>query len=124
MLEGFGRYDTSQATSSLYMIMTACAILAGPFVIPVVLVLDTCAFARQVLVCCQKLAKLFGIRWLRPGFIVAFSVHRRLRKVHYLGFDWVDLEMYEGMHNLVAAVLQSLPTVVFELHHFLSWEQA
>ena len=29
-----------------------------------------------------------------------------------LGLSWVDLEHYESMHNLIAAVFQSLPTVI------------
>ena len=102
----------SEVAYGIHIIMFACSIIGGPFMIPIVLVLDTCAFVRQVLVCCERLAKLLGLHWVRPGFIVAFSIHRWLRKFHYLGFDWVNLEKYEGMHNLVAAVLQSLPTVI------------
>ncbi len=30
----------------------------------------------------------------------------------YVGLNKVDLENYEGMHNLIAACLQSLPTVI------------
>ena len=29
-----------------------------------------------------------------------------------LGLSWIDLEDYESMHNLVAAVCQSLPTII------------
>jgi len=53
-----------------------------------------------------------GFRWLRPGFAVASRLHRCLESVKYVGLSWVDLENYEGMHNLIAACLQSLPTVI------------
>ena len=106
------KYDMSQAAPSLYVIIFSTSILAGPFMIPVVLILDTCAFMRQVLICCQLLAKLFNWQWVRPGFLVASGIHRCLHDRNYLGFSWIDLDGYEGMHNLVAAFLQSLPTVV------------
>ena len=37
--------------------------------IPVVLLLDTVAFIRQVGICIQGLAKSTGFHWLRPGYI-------------------------------------------------------
>ena len=106
------KYDMSQATISLYAIVAALSMICGPVMIPVVLILDTCAFVRQVLVCCQRLAKLVQLRWVRPGVLLAVGIHRRLLEYHYFGLGWIDLENYEGMHNLVAALLQSLPTVV------------
>ncbi len=50
--------------------------------------------------------------WVRSGYLVAFRAHHRLRSFDYLGFSWVDLENYKSMHTLIAACLQSLPTVV------------
>ena len=102
----------SQAALGLHVALVASSLVAGPFMIPVVLLLDTCAFVRQVLLCGQRLTKLFGLNWVRPGFLVAFSIHRYLHHLNYLGFSWMDLDSYEGMHNLVAAFLQSLPTVL------------
>ncbi|KAL3133552.1 hypothetical protein ABBQ38_007402 [Trebouxia sp. C0009 RCD-2024] len=104
--------DMSQAALGLHVALVASSLVAGPFMIPVVLLLDTCAFVRQVLLCCQRLIKLLRLHWARPGFLVAFSIHRYLHNLNYLGFSWIDLEGYEGMHNLVGAFLQSLPTVV------------
>lgn len=106
------KYDMSQATFSLFAMVVIWSMVSGAFMIPVVLVLDTCAFVRQVLVCCQRLAKVFQLQWVRPGVLLAAGIHRRMLDYNYLGFGWIDLENYEGMHNLVAAFLQSLPTVI------------
>lgn len=106
------KYDMSQNALSLYVAVIGSSFLLGPFMIPVVLVLDTSAFVRQVLVCCQRFTRLFHLQWVRPGFLVAFSIHRCLHDYGYLGFSWIDLDGYEGMHNVVAAFLQSLPTVI------------
>ena len=56
--------------------------------------------------------RLFHLQWVCPGFLVAFSIHRCLHDYGYLGFSWIDLDGYEGMRNVVAAFLQSLPTVI------------
>lgn len=106
------RIDMSQAAPGLYVVLLASSLAAGPVLIPVVLVLDTCAFVRQNLLCCHRFARLFGLHWVRPGYLAAFSIHRCLHTCDYLGFSWIDLDSYEAMHNLVAAFLQSLPTVV------------
>lgn len=95
-----------------YTIIAVTSLAAGPVMIPVVLVLDTCAFVAQVLQCIRVFARLSSFQWLRPGYIVAFKVHRCLHALNYMGMSWVDLENYEGMHNLIAACLQSLPTVI------------
>ena len=106
------KYDMLQPAPSLYVVVIGSSLLAGPFMIPVILILDTCAFLRQVVTCCQRITRLFHLQWVRPGFVVASSIHRCLHDYGYLGFSWIDLDGYEGMHNLVAAFLQSLPTVI------------
>ncbi len=88
------------------------SLLSSPLMIPVVLVLDTCAFVRQVFRCAQHFTHWFGFRWVRVGYLAACVFHRSLSDIHYFGLKWVDLEKYESMHNLVAAVFQSFPTMV------------
>jgi len=62
--------------------------------------------------CIQGLAKSTGWQWLRPGYIAVYTVRRFTVSNNCLGLNWVDLEQYESMHNLIAAVFQSLPTVI------------
>ncbi|DBA84789.1 TPA: hypothetical protein ACH3X1_005828 [Trebouxia sp. C0004] len=49
--------------------------------------------------------------WLQEGMALS-QLHRCLDSVNYVGLSWIDLENYEGMQNLIAACLQSLPTVI------------
>lgn len=79
--------------------------------IPVVLVLAV-AFVRSIFVCIGRLVRSFRLDWLHPGYAGAFKVHRLAVKSSIFGLSWLDLEIYERMHNLVAAVCQSLPTLV------------
>ncbi|KAL3156712.1 hypothetical protein ABBQ38_000986 [Trebouxia sp. C0009 RCD-2024] len=88
------------------------SLIAGPIFIPVVLVLDTIAFMRQVALCIQGLAKSPGLKWLRPCYVSIFRVNRCVVNSNFAGLTWIDLESYESMHNLIAAVFQSLPTVI------------
>ena len=92
-------------------ILVACVLL-GPVMIPVVLLLDTMAFIRQAGICIQDLAKSTCWQWLRPAYIAVYTVRRFIVSNNCLGLNWVDLEQYESMHNLIAAVFQSLPTVI------------
>ena len=93
------------------MILMGC-VPAGPIMIPVVLLLDTMAFIRQAGICIQCLAKSAGWQWLRPAYVAVYTVQRFIVSNNCLGLNWVDLEQYESMHNLIAAVFQSLPTVI------------
>ena len=92
--------------SVLFVTLT---VIASPLMIPVVLVLDTIALAREILVCATELP---GCRKLRAVQFAADKavVIRRLRPCWVL--SWIDLEKYDSMHNLVAALCQSLPTVI------------
>jgi len=106
------KYVVSDTGVRLNIAVLVVSLLVGPLCIPAVLVLDTCAFVRDALMCVERFTQLFGVQWARPGYLVAFRIHRSLHAFDCLGFSWVDLENYEDMHNLIAAFLQSMPTVV------------
>ena len=96
----------------LLTFILGAAVVFSPLMIPIVLVLDTLAFVRQVLKCAKQIAALSGFWWSRPRNLAAVVIFGLLHRCHYFGLRWVDLEEYESMHNLIAAVLQSIPTVV------------
>ena len=96
----------------LFTFILGSAVIFSPLMIPIVLVLDMLAFVRQVFKCAKQIAGLFGFRWSRPRNLAAVVCYGSLHRCHYFGLRWVDLEGYESMHNLIAAVLQSLPTVI------------
>ncbi len=106
------RYDVSQSGFRLFGCILAMSLASGPFMIVVVLLLDTFAFIRQFFKAVRYIVRLPGLKWLDSGYVVAFKLHHCIRPVDVLGLSWVDLESYESMHNFVAAVFQSLPTVI------------
>ena len=106
------KYNTSGVRLPFGVALVMLSLVVGPCLIPVVLLLDTCAFIRRVLLCIKQIACLPGFQWTRPGYVVAFRLNDYLHNMRYFGLGWVDLESYESMHNLMAAVWQSLPTVV------------
>ena len=106
------RYDLADTEVCFAMALGTMSLAVGPFLIPLVLLLDTCVFIRQVSLCMKQVVRWPGFYWMRPGYLVAFRFTGCLHGMGYFGFKWVDLENYESMHNLIAAVLQSLPTVV------------
>jgi len=106
------KYVVSDSGVRLNIAVLVVSLLVGPLCIPAVLVLDTCAFIRDALMCITRFTQLFGVQWARPGYLVAFKIHRSLHAFDYLGFSWVVRENYEDMHNLIAAFLQSMPTVI------------
>ena len=57
---------------------------------------------------------------MKPAYIVASKLQRHLQALDVLTLSWIDLEAYEGMHNLVAAVFQSLPTIILNSILFAS----
>ena len=87
-------------------------VVISPLLVPVVILLDTVALVREVVLFIKHGVKLPGLQWLRPGYVAAFQLHRCVHAINFLGLSWLDLESYEDMHNLVAAVFQSLPTVI------------
>ncbi len=106
------RYDVSQSGFRLFGCILAMSLASGPFMIVVVLLLDTFAFIRQFSKALRSMVRLPGLKWLTSGYVVAFRLHHCIRPVDVLGLNWVDLESYDSMHNFVAAVFQSLPTVI------------
>ena len=106
------KYDMSGVRLPFGVVLVLLSFVVGPCLIPVVLLLDTCAFIRRVLWCIKQVAQLPGFHWTRQGYLIAFRFNHNLHNMRYFGLGWVDLESYESMHNLIAAVLQSLPTVV------------
>ena len=98
-------------TSRLYVCacIATVSITCSPLFIPFVLLLDTAAFARQVAVCFEHLPRT---KWMKPVHVVAFKLQRHMQAHDFLKLSHVDLEAYESMHNLIAGVLQSLPTVI------------
>ena len=88
------------------------AFATSPINIPLVVVLDTVAFLRQLLLCSKHLVQLTGLKWLQPGHVAVARLHNCIYVGDFLGLSWVDLDNYENMHNLVAAMFQSLPTAI------------
>ena len=112
---GLRRLTAAENKSQKPVVQIVCDILSvviSPVMIPVVLLMDTVALVREIVLFIKHGVKLPGLKWLHPGYVVAFRLHRCLHTANLLGLSWVDLENYEDMHNLVAAVFQSLPTVI------------
>ena len=93
-----------------------CSLLCSPILIPVVILLDTAAFIRQIILCVKDITGRHGLKCMRSCHLVArrssHDCRCNLKAPIVLCLSWVDLESYEDMHNLVVAFLQSLPTVV------------
>ena len=53
--------------------MVTFSLVVGPCLIPVILLLDTCAFVRRVLLCIKQVAQLPGFQWTRPAYSVALG---------------------------------------------------
>ena len=96
----------------LYIVCDILAVLLSPAMIPVVILLDTVALVREILLFTKHVVRLPGLRWLQPGYVAVSKLHRCVHGANCLGLSWVDLGRYEDMHNLVAAAFQSLPTVI------------
>lgn len=117
-----GAVISFQALTRMRLFSTKCccstplavflAVVLSPFVIPVVILLDTIAFLHEVVVCFELVFNVDNWRCLQGVYYIAHQTHDRLYACASFGFTWIDLDSYERMHNTVAAVLQSLPTVV------------
>ena len=44
--------------------------------------------------------------------MIVSKLHGCVHASNFLGLNWLDLDRYEDLHNLVAAAFQSLPTVI------------
>ena len=96
----------------LYLMWDVLAVVISPVMIPVVILLDTVALIRQIFLFIKHIVRLPGLRWLQPGYVIVSKLHGCVHAANCLGLNWFDLDHYEDMHNLVAAVFQSLPTVI------------
>lgn len=105
-------YDASQTNCCFHGCILALAVVSSPLMIPVVLLLDTFAFVAQIFKAVKFIVRLPGMHWLDQGYVAVFRLHHFVRPRKFLGLGWVDLESYDHMHNFVAAVFQSLPTVI------------
>ena len=99
-------------TSFCLFLVICVAIMMSPIMIPLVLLLDTLAFIRQVFLCTGHIVQWPGLKWLHPGYSAFFGLYQCVRAGNFVGLKWLDLEDYEDMHNLIAAAFQSLPTVI------------
>ena len=77
----------------------------------VVLILGAVVFARQVLSFGKGCCRLLQIRCLH-GMLAKDSNWAIGDMPTILGLNWIDLEIYEGTHNTIAAVLQSFITIL------------
>ena len=84
-------------------------LVSCPVSILVVVLLDTIALAVHIFACVQFLA---GLLRAHLGCATCSSIKRFRFSGVTDSLSWIDLENYETMHNLIAAVMQSLPTVV------------
>lgn len=89
------------------VVLAGVSFVSSPLMIPGVLVLDTLALAAEILVC---LKELFGFKFASLEKPSACKGDRQVARDKQLKL--IDLENYDSMHNLVAAVCQSLPTVI------------
>lgn len=80
--------------------------IVSPLAIPLDLLLDTAVIFRQVLLLVQHCAAVWHGR-LQVVFHWVF-----VQAPKKLALSWIDLELYEAMHNTIAAVLQSFLSVV------------
>ena len=106
------RHNNHNNRLILYIVCDILAVLLSPAMIPVVILLDTVALIREIILFTKHVVRLPGLRLLQPGYAALSKLHRRVHDANCLGLSWVDLDRYEDMHNLVAAAFQSLPTVI------------
>ena len=100
------------ASTCKCIIILATSLMISPFMILVVILLDTIAFIAQLVKGLAYLVRLPKMKWLGSGYVTVVHVNHCIQAADVLGLGWIDLENYESMHNLVAAVFQSLPTVI------------
>ena len=88
------------------------AVVLSPFVIPVVLLLDTIAFVHEIKMCLELVFKVQTWTCLQGVHKCARRFQGGFQALGGAGLDLIDLNNYERMHNTVAALLQSFPTVL------------
>ena len=94
------------------VVVVLVSLAVSPWAVPFVLLMDTAVFVRQVLLVTDHLLEMLHLHCCQSMSTTTFKIaFESTPKV--LGLSWIDLEVYEAMHNAIAAVLQSFPTVVF-----------
>ena len=88
------------------------AVVFSPFVIPVLLLLDTIAFVHEIVVCLELVFKVHMWSCLQGVCTCARKLQGGVQALSSIGLGWIDLDNYERMHNTIAALLQSFPTVL------------
>lgn len=102
---------SSNRVCSLWVVLPL-AVMLSPFVIPVVLLLDTLAFLHDIVVCLELVFKVQAWTCLEGTYNHAHKVLGGVQALGSVGLGWIDLDGYERMHNTVAALVQSFPTVL------------
>ena len=105
------RYFSSNRLCSLWLRLSLALVLS-PCVIPVVLLLDTIAFVHEIKVCLEVMTKVQTKTCWQGVYSCAHQIQGGVQALGGPGLGWIDLNNYERMHNTVAALLQSFPTVL------------
>ena len=108
--------DTKRGAVRVGLVYTLQTILVAavcsPLMILIVLLLDTIAFIRAV-ACAFAVSQSLERLWLRvKDTNGGFKRPLCLSSGHAVGLSWIDMENYENMHNAIAAVFQTIPTIV------------
>lgn len=102
----------SYLSSNSSWVVLLLAMMLSPFVIPVVLLLDTLAFVHDAVVCFELVFKLQTWQCLQGAYSCARKSYKTFHSFGSISLGWIDMDNYERMHNTVAALAQSFPTVV------------
>ena len=104
-------YFSSNRLCSTWLRLSLALILS-PCVIPLVLLLDTIAFVHELKVCLEVVTKVETWNYWHGVYSCAHKLQDGVQALGGAGLGWIDLNHYERMHNTVAALLQSFPTVL------------
>ncbi len=111
---GMSRFKTNSGAVHVSLVgrlqQILVAAVCSPFMILVVLLLDTTAFIRAVVSLFAMSHRLERL-WVKIRDINGASP-QCLSSCNLVGFSWVDVENYESMHNATAAVFQTIPTII------------
>lgn len=105
--------DTTHQSLQKTILFVTVATLVSPGMIVVVFLLDMAAFLKEIVEVVKRIPR---VHWLQSGapavkpdrlqrFMKIFSC---LSQLH---LDWIDLACYDSMHNTVAVIFQTLPTL-------------
>ena len=92
------------------MLFTILALLISPGMMVVVFLLDTAAFLKEILEVAKRIPRPQCLPAFKPNGLQTFA--KAFGCLSQLHLDWIDLECYDSMHNAVAAIFQTLPTLM------------